>query len=994
MAGGQTHTYQITLQAGQFLRVVVEQQGIDVAVALIAPDGKQIIEVDQPTGAFGQESLSHEAAVSGDCRIIIRTVAATAPKGTYQVRLEVKTSAAAQDKQRIVAERLLVEANQSRKRGPAGAQQMIEKAQQALAIWRELADKYWEASTLSLIGFAYSLVEKTDQAIEYYEPALAIFRGIKDRNGEVRALNNLGIAYFTLSRYEKAIEDYEQALAIFRELKSRNGEGVVLSNLGNAYTNLSRYEKAIEYYQPALAIYRELKDRYREGVVLSNLSIAYFRLSRYEKAIEYQEQALMIFREVKDREGEGAALSSLGDTYYGLSRYEKAIEYQEQALAISRELKDQIGEGYSLNSLGDAYAELSRYEKAIEYYNQALAILRELKIRYGEGSALNGLGKVYRSLGSFDRATSYHNQALRIAREVKDPGFEASALNNLMLVWKARNQPRLAIFYGKQSVNLYQEIRSNIRTLERESQQSFIKSKEETYRDLADLLIAQGRLPEAERVINLLKEEEYFEFIRRDSSASGAAGRSDLTSEEAALDKSYREIADQLTALGVERSALIDKKSRTPGEEQRLAKLDSDLAVAGQAFQKFLDRMATELGGNQDAATKVYQLRESQSLMETLRALGAGTVALYTLVGEEKYRVILMTSDVQKGFEYPIKAADLNRKVLAFREVLQNPKLDPLPQAQELYRILLGPLTKDLKGAKAQTLMWSLDGALRYLPMAALHDGEKYLIESYRQVVFTPASRDNLKDAPSKHWKALGLGVTKAHGESVPALPGVAEEMRGIIHEQGTSVKGGVLPGTIKLDEFFTQEAMLSGLRQRPPVVHVASHFQFRPGNENDSVLLLGDGSFMSLAQIKNLPNVFGGVDLLTLSACNTATGSSGASGKEVEGFGVLAQRQGAKAVLATLWSVFDWSTQKLMRRFYQIHSARPGMTKAAALRQAQLELLHGAEGAAETNVERRVRLPKESRESNSQKIFTPDPKAPYAHPYYWAPFILIGNWR
>ena len=150
--------------------------------------------------------------------------------------------------------------------------------------------------------------------------------------------------------------------------------------------------------------------------------------------------------------------------------------------------------------------------------------------------------------------------------------------------------------------------------------------------------------------------------------------------------------------------------------------------------------------------------------MEDLRELGKGTVALYTLVGEDKYRVILTTADVQKGFEYPIKEADLNRKVLAFREVLQNPKLDPLPLAQELYKILVGPVAKDLQSAKAQMVMWSLDGVLRYLPVAALHDSKQYLVERYRTAVFTPASQSRLRVEPSRKWTALGLGVTKAHG--------------------------------------------------------------------------------------------------------------------------------------------------------------------------------------------------------------------------------------
>ncbi|HET9786894.1 MAG TPA: CHAT domain-containing protein, partial [Pyrinomonadaceae bacterium] len=453
---------------------------------------------------------------------------------------------------------------------------------------------------------------------------------------------------------------------------------------------------------------------------------------------------------------------------------------------------------------------------------------------------------------------------------------------------------------------------------------------------------------------------------------------------------------DQIATLGTERGTLIDKKTRTPEEEQRLAKLDADLIVAGNAFQAFLDQLSTELGRTSESSSKVYQLRESQGLMEDLRELGKGVVAIYTLVGQDKYRVILTTADFQKGYEYQIKAADLNRKVLEFRDALQNPKLDPLPLAQELYKILVGPVAKDLAKVKARTVMWSLDGVLRYVPVSALNDGKQYLVEQYQNVVFTPASQARLKDMPIRNWNALGLGVSKAHGERIPALPGVVEEMHGIIKDGPNST--GVLPGTIKLDEQFTQEAMLSGLRQRPPVVHVASHFQFAPGNETNSALLLGDGTFLSLAQIKSLPNVFGGVELLTLSACNTATGGGGASGKEVEGFGVLAQRQGAKAVVASLWPVADRSTKVLMQDFYRLRETKLDTTKAEALRQAQLRLLRGETttevATTKASTPDRQIVHDEKPEAASKPRFLPDPKKPYAHPYHWAPFILIGNWK
>lgn len=279
----------------------------------------------------------------------------------------------------------------------------------------------------------------------------------------------------------------------------------------------------------------------------------------------------------------------------------------------------------------------------------------------------DGRGNSAYSLRQYNKTISYYEQAPVIYREVKDRAGEGTILSNLMYTWKTLHKPRLAIFYGKQAVNIYQEIRGNIQKLEKELQQSFLKSKEQIYRELADLLITEGRLPEAQQVLGLLKEEEYFDFVRRDGHEAGSLkGRADLTTEEAAWEKRYREIADRVAVIGAERGALLAKESLTADEENKLAQLEEDLIVVGQAFQKFLDELSQELGSSKPASEKVFQLKETQGLMEDLRELGSGVVALYTLVGEEKYRVILVTPDIQKAAEYPIQAEDLNRKVLTF----------------------------------------------------------------------------------------------------------------------------------------------------------------------------------------------------------------------------------------------------------------------------------------------------------------------------------------
>ena len=126
------------------------------------------------------------------------------------------------------------------------------------------------------------------------------------------------------------------------------------------------------------------------------------------------------------------------------------------------------------------------------------------------------------------------------------------------------------------------------------------------------------------------------------------------------------------------------------------------------------------------------------------------------------------------------------------------------------------------------------------------------------------------------------------------------------------------------------------------PIIHIASHFKFNAEKEETSFLLLGDGSYLSLEEMQNSPGIFESVELLTLSACDTA--SVGANGKEVEGLAFVAQDLGAKDVVASLWPVADERTEVLMREFYQLKGANPQWLKAEALRQAQIALLKGKE--------------------------------------------------
>ncbi|MBV8215179.1 MAG: CHAT domain-containing protein, partial [Verrucomicrobia bacterium] len=488
------------------------------------------------------------------------------------------------------------------------------------------------------------------------------------------------------------------------------------------------------------------------------------------------------------------------------------------------------------------------------------------------------------------------------------------------------------------------------------------------YRRVADLLLSQGNIAEGDEVLRLLKRKEYHDFFPgkiKDPLADAAPQR--------AYDQKWQErfntIHDQLAAIGREYSELIKKDPRTDEENQRLTVLQSDLATAQKALEQLYHDIA--MIGSPDRAKDLQE--SGETLMQALPKIEPGAVVIETVALPDKYRVILTTPDVQVPAEYQINREELRKKVFAFRDAInaRAPEAAVKSLGNDLYQILIGPIEKNIQSYKPRTLVWSLDDALRYVPMAALYDGSHYLAENYANVVITLGSLINLKDKPSTEWMALGFGVTKAR-QNWPGLPYVKDELSGIIRDETAGGDKGILKGRIMLDENFTEAALRDGIaRQNYRVVHVASHFKFDPdGDSNDSFLLLGDKELtkLTLAEIAAVPNFFAGVELLTLSACQTAVGNQASrpnedQGIEVEGLGVLAQRRGASAVIASLWQVADVSTGQLMEKFYQCHAGTAIATKAEALRQAQLALLQNTDGK-------------------------------YSHPVYWAPFIIIGNWQ
>ncbi|PYT01613.1 MAG: hypothetical protein DMF63_01845 [Acidobacteria bacterium] len=863
----------------------------------------------------------------------------------------------------------------------------------ALTIYDAEKDYVWQAASHVQIGRLKGSLGKYQEANSDFSLAVEIYAILGNLEGEANAAIDLAQNFESLNRYEDARTAVERALKKYREGKSRVGEGYAMLIYAEIHLYLNEHDAALAKIQAAEKIFAEEKIKSTDVRIAQAYATHYYGLSNYGEAIRYGLAALkMAERDGGDPGVVSSIYADLGNAYSQLGQKQKSIEFTTKALELSRKIHSEYAESICLSNIGYAYFGLDNFAQAESFLQKAIAIMRRNGYGREEGYAVHNLGLVYYKRGEYQKALESYERAYPLYRAAGDRRPESflydsfgelyrdQALSNMMTLWTRRGQPRLAILYGKQAVNVHQSIRASNTGVDKDSQKSLVKSKEKTYRQLANLLIDEGRLAEAQQVLDLLKAEEYFDFVRRDSSEASDQATLALNETERKALEEYSRVSASLTSLGQQFQTLQDKKNKNGGkliesEEAEYLRLKKQVEDAGEGLKTFFSKLTTEF------SKKV--------------------VLVSTYLLPERYRAIVTTGRtmVDRKVEYSslkLTGADINRKIFEFQRALQNPNADPRPLGKELYDIFVKPLEGDLKGAGAKTILWSLDGSLRYIPLAALSpDGKTYLAERYQNVVVTLGRQTNLFTKPSTdEWRAIGAGVSKPH-TGFSALPSVPGEIGSIVHDDKQT--GGILNGMRMLDEQFNLESLRNTVPQQTEdghpfnVLHLATHFSLG-ANDQDSALLLGDGTRLSLFDIgRDEALDFKDVELLTLSACQTGVSTGDANGREVESLGMLAQKKGAKAVLATLWKVADESTSLFMTEFYRIKKANPTMNKAEAIRLAQKEMIDGKIKASGKSNSCRA---EEFAGGTKQNEFKCDPNAPFSHPYFWSPFVLIGNWR
>jgi len=373
------------------------------------------------------------------------------------------------------------------------------------------------------------------------------------------------------------------------------------------------------------------------------------------------------------------------------------------------------------------------------------------------------------------------------------------------------------------------------------------------------------------------------------------------------------------------------------------------------------------------------------------------TAALYYLPSAQRLDVLMVSASGRRHFRLGVGMKDLDASVDALIVALGNSNSDPRSAAQAMYRELFAPVEQAVADSGARVLALSLSGRLRFVPFAAFHDGQGWLVERYAFAI-NPGARlaGGAKPTPA-NWRIAAFGASGGNAEFSPLLSVRAEIAS--VAGQGNGARGA-LPGDAWLDGAFTAQRLRAALASGVQVVHIASHFKFVEQDAAASYLLLGDGSTLSLHDLAGPQYRFDRTELVTLSACATGLSSEDRYGQDIDGLAALLMGQGAPSVLASLWEVNDRSTAVLMGSLYRLHESQR-LSRVVALQRAQLTMIHGGDatpsstgGGRATRSVTRVYLPDDPQgEAGAPVVPASAVGLGTAHPYHWAAFVLMGNW-
>lgn len=806
---------------------------------------------------------------------------------------------------------------------------------------------------------------------------------------------------------------------------------------GKTDFNTGRFGAAIQQWQGALDRFKAQNDTLNQSIVLSNLALAYQQLGQWPEA----NQAILTSIQLLQRFHPGEprvlaeAFNSQGSIQLAQGQAEAANDAWQQAAELFRQGQDVNGTIRSWINQTQALRSLGLYLKARSTLEQVAGLLQAQPPSLLKTAGLLNFGDALRVIGDLEQSRQVLHQSLEMAQALQSPPDIAAASLSLGNTARAQGQPEALGWYARaiatspHRLTRTQAQLNQLRLLLEQSQTVKVTPLlAQIQQNLEQLPLSRAtiyaRINYAESLLKLAPSDPEINLSTiaqlLKTAVQQARELSDPRAESYAIgylgglyeQQQQWPAAQQLT----EQALRLAEVSNTPDiayrwawQLGRLQKRQGDLPAATAAYSsavKMLGKLRNDLISTNldvqfsfresvepvyrelvallletapaaqaqlDPEQKKSNLQQAREVIEGLQlaeldnffreaCLSARPVeidkidptaaVLYPIILPDRLEVVLSLPDQSlRHYTHRIPQAQAEALFQTMRASLSRETWDEdrLPIAQQLYDILIRPAEAALEANQIRSLAFVLDGPMRNVPMAALHDGKQYLLEKY-SLALTPG----LQLLPSqtltrKQLKVLVAGLSEST-QGFISLPGVADEVK--------QIKAGV-PAQVLLNQSFTRSALKKQVQSTPfPVIHLATHGQFSSDPDQTFVL-----TWDSQIKVKDLgallqtreQAVQNPVELLILSACQTAEGDNRAA----LGLAGVAVRSGARSTVATLWPVDDRSTSLFMGQLYQ-KLLDSQLSKAEVLREAQLSLLNNPE---------------------------------FRHPFYWAPFVLVGNW-
>jgi CHAT domain-containing protein/tetratricopeptide (TPR) repeat protein len=868
----------------------------------------------------------------------------------------------------------------------------------ALALARETADRPREGSVLVEMGRLHLQLSETAAAREKLESAITIARALGDVDLEARARGWISTCYRYDGQLAEALESLHEALRLCRLRGNRAEEARNLGQIGLVLTDRGDLQDALDALRQALAIHREIRDRAGEALSLYYLGLTHWSAGDNERALEYYEQALPLFREAGERSREAQVLRAIGRVHYtvGLDDHDdaKGLAYFREAARIQRETGDRSGLIGTLGAMSYLLLRRKDIAGARSSAEEALELVREGGDRQLEAHQMWTLGLVRADEGKDDEARTLLLSAMETFRTASLQHDLGDILCDTARFLFDRGELGEARARVEEAIALLEDERSRVASDDLRT--SYLESHRYYYDLQLDILMA----------LHARQPGQGFDALALATSERARArglletlARADLglaQGVDPALREEERERRSRLSAKERERTDLLAAHERG----DRLAAVERELQTLVGEYHDVQERLQVASPGYASLTRpQPLSLGEIQQ-----RVLDDATVLLEYAVGEKRSYVWAVTRDAIRSHELPdgktIDAAARRVHEMFAQSHRRAFRGQAEVAAGELSRMVLGPVA-DLLGSRR--LLVVAEGALQYVPMAALphptpEAGASPLVISHEVVQLPSASslaflRRDLAGRPTAPKLAAVLSdpVFQADDPRVRARPpgagaaaspaaadeedvtravadaglGPLERLRFSRQEAEAIAALGPPEGTLKALDFAASRATATSPALRDyRIVHFATHGLLNSRHPELSGIVLSlvdekgarqDG-FLRLSDLYSLKL---GADLVVLSACQTALG------KQVKGEGLIGLTRGffyagAPRVIASLWNVRDEATSELMARFYR-SLLKDGRSPSAALREAQVSLW------------------KEPR---------------WRSPYYWAGFILQGEWR